>query len=209
MSSQNKSQQKVLRSFRYAPLHATFTFDNVGVITYSHLKLLGNPSVTSGGYPPNHNILSFEAVGNPSTSHSNFIFNNPFVQAACSTSRRTMWHSASRLKNMIHATATTPEMPGTRAFSRQLVQASLPTSRPSFPVPSSHCSVLQVQRLSDFRRISGLHDLQDPRMVPALGIPSPVTVRRGRLPRPWRRPRRRGERCWGCDANASPSTGSV
>jgi hypothetical protein len=98
-------------------LHTTFTISNVGVITYHHSKLLENPSVTSGGYPSNHNILSFEAVGNPSvtsggyppnqntlcfaqlqlkfwfhysTSHSNSIVIIPFVQAArgSSTSRR-------------------------------------------------------------------------------------------------------------------------
>ena len=38
-----------------------------------------------------------------------------------------------------------------------------------------------------------------------LCLPSPVR----RLPRPRRRPRRRGERRWGCDASASPGTGSV
>jgi hypothetical protein len=36
------------------------------------------------------------------------------------------------------------------------------------------------------RFAQGLHDSQDPRMVPALGMPSPV--RRGRLPRPRRPP---------------------
>ncbi len=113
---------KVLRSFRYAQLHAALTFSNVGVIkglsfisnrqrrkegtfrasglagieptparsgragyarlnlsatagviTYYHSKLLKNPPVTSGGYPPNHNILSFEAVGNPSATSGGFI----------------------------------------------------------------------------------------------------------------------------------------
>ncbi len=47
----------------------------------------------------------------------------------------------------------------------------------------------------------------DSRMVPSLGMPSPV--RRGSLSRPRRRPRRRGERGWGCDASASSVTGSV
>jgi hypothetical protein len=45
----------------HAHLHATFTFSNVGIITYYHSKLLENPSVTSGGYPPKHNTQSFEA----------------------------------------------------------------------------------------------------------------------------------------------------
>jgi hypothetical protein len=56
--------------------------------------------------------------------------------------------------------------------------------------------------------VQGLHDSQDRRMVPALGKPSPI--RRGSLPRPRRRPRRRGgERRWGGDASASPGSGSV
>ncbi len=62
---------KVLLSFWYAHLHATFTLSNVGIVIYYHLKLLENSSVTSGGYPLNHdwhNILSFEVVENPSVT---------------------------------------------------------------------------------------------------------------------------------------------
>ncbi len=46
---------------------------------------------------------------------------------------------------LIPATATAPEMPATRAFSRQLVAyiAAIPPCR----------SVLQVQRRPDFRRL--------------------------------------------------------
>ncbi len=64
---------KVLWSFRYAHLHATFTFRNVWVMTYYPSKLLENPSVTSGGYPQNHNILSFKAVENPVATSGGFI----------------------------------------------------------------------------------------------------------------------------------------
>ncbi len=49
-----------------------------------------------------------------------------------------------------------------------------------------------------------------PSLVPALGNQS--HLRRGRLPRPRRRPshaRRRGGRRWGCDAGASAGGGSV
>ncbi len=70
---------KFLQFFWYTHLHAIFTFSNVGVITYYHSKLFGNPEVTSGGYPPNHNILSFEAVGNPSGTSDSFIIPHPIL----------------------------------------------------------------------------------------------------------------------------------
>ncbi len=214
---------KGLRSFRYAYLHAACTFSNFGVITYYHSKLLENPSVTSGGYPPNHNILLFSPISiSLTTYHSYSIVIIPFVQAACSTSRRTTRHTASRLnlppKIMIPATATALEMPATRAFSRQLVAyiaAFLPTA-PYFKsndgwisaVCDDQYSTLKIlEEIADEAVKVYLHDSQDPRMVPALGIPSPV--RRGRLPLPRRRPRRRGERRWGCDSSASPGTVSV
>jgi hypothetical protein len=55
-----------------------------------------NPSVTSGGYLPNHNILSPPQFRfHYSTSHSNAIVIIPFVRAACSNSRRTTRHTAS------------------------------------------------------------------------------------------------------------------
>ncbi len=47
-----------LRSFRYAHLHAIFTFSNEGVISYYHSKLLENPSVTVGGFIIPHLILT-------------------------------------------------------------------------------------------------------------------------------------------------------
>jgi hypothetical protein len=201
---------KVLRSFRYAHLHAAFTFSNVEVIRYYHSKLLENLSLTSDGLPPNHNILSFEAVTyyNILSIEANSIVIIPFVQAACSTSRRTTRHTASRPKIMIPATATAAEMPATRAFSRQLVAyiaGSLPTA-PYFKSNDDCTSAVCDDQYSSTLAI--LEETADEAfkayMTPALGMPTPV--RRCRLPRPRRRPWRRGERRWGCDASASPGT---
>jgi hypothetical protein len=78
----------------------------------------------------------------------------------------------------------------------QLVVAGLPhcaqdwvtdeTTRPS-PLPHLQCWRRPLTRCS---RFTTLHDSQDPRLAPALRMPSPV--RRGSLPRPRCRPRRRG-----------------
>ena len=125
---------------------------------------------------------------------------------------------------LIPATATSPEMPETRAFSRQLVAyiAAFLPSAPYFKSNDSRISAVCDDQYS--ATLAMLEETADEtfkaymtrktqgwfRRRPALGLPSPVR-RRGRQPRPRRRPQRRGERRrrWGCDARASPGSGRV
>jgi hypothetical protein len=82
-----------------------------------------------------------------------------------------------RVYPAILATATAPEMPVTRAFSRQLI---------AYIRVAAFLPVGLLDETAD-QAFQGLHDPQDPRMVPALWIPSPF--RHGRL-----LPRRGGRR---------------
>jgi hypothetical protein len=81
------------------------------------------------------NFWVIEGRPNPGRSFQHWLAS--MVQAACSTSRRTTQHLASRPKIMIPATATAPEMPATRAFSRQRV-AYNPAFLPTAPYSTSN-----------------------------------------------------------------------
>ena len=112
----------------------------------------------------------------------------------------------------IPATPTTPELPATRAFSRELIAyiaAFLPVAT-YFKAVESRTSGLSddqytapLETLNKRREVQCLFDLQDPSMFPALcNTQSRCDPRRRR---------RRGRRGCGCDAGASgsPGTGSV
>ncbi len=88
-----------------------------------------------------------------------------------------------------------------------------PIAQPILPVnagrsshqPEPRCPQIHAcsARGDCWQGVQGLHDLQDPKMIPELGMPSPV--RSCRLPRPLCCPRRRRELRWRCDASVSPT----
>jgi hypothetical protein len=96
------------------------------------------------------------------------------------------------------ATTTAPEMPDSAGRDKGLLAAArclhwhqcLPCCRSVLPTRSESSPTT-----AGFPQSAKTSDSKNSRMIPALGLPSPV--RRGSLPRPRRRPQRRGERSWG------------